>query len=545
MKFVLLMIMSMVLISCKPNDTDVNSSPSKQSAYIKSAHYFSSAWPKTFWQEFEQADVKGEIAQIKNDGFNTVVLTVPWRGFEIGFENPTTTSNSALYERLKFVIQTIVDQQMKFVLRVGFPHDYTPNTGTSGMQQCVGIYTDPHMQKHWLDYLHKVKNAVNKFQSASAGVLISWEDFWCPHFVFPNLSAEERLEKAQLMKYGEWLKSKNPSLVKVLLGQNDVNYQQIKIPQPNDESYVFYIEFIDQMLDEKVLQPTQSVFDNAALEIRVDKDPVKQDDEFIWVGHDLYLDEPNHRGSYWAPFWGAANQGELLTAEQALKNFKYFLKYITDDGRSINHVIEQFNFTDNTPYFPNNANIEPDQLGEFLISAAPLLKKYSVGAGVWTYRDYVDNAIFNGAFEFGMDGWEPQGEVAVKTINEDRWMTLNSNASISQTFRPGERFMLVSSYEEVTFCLETKQAGNLEIRVNDELLSSWSLDAGENCTQLPAQSLITAEPITFSIKSQNSIQIDGLKLFGFTQHLGLYDADGSEGVNLATYRKLNDLLEMP
>ncbi len=539
MKIIPLLILCMTLMSCQQND----SNNPHLGTYIKSAHYFSTAWPKTFWQEFEAADVSAELAQIKKDGFNTVVLTVPWRGFEIGFDQPSTTSNPALYERLKFVIAAIVEQQMQFVLRVGFPHDYTPDTGTTGMQQCVGMYTDPTMQQHWTNYLQKVKQATSEFQASSAGVLISWEDFWCPHFVFPHLPDEQRLEKAQLMNYGQWLQNKNPSLVKVVMGQNEINYQQVKVPRADEEAYVFYIEFIDYMLDKNILKPTQAVFDNAALEIRVDKDPVKQDDEYIWVGHDLYLDEPNHRGSYWAPFWGAANQGELLTAEQALKNFKYFLKYITDDGRSINHVIEQFNFTDNTPYFPNNANIEPAQLPEFLLATAPLLKEYSVGAGVWTYRDYVDNALFNGAFEFDLDGWEATPQVTVKNINGDRWLSLPAGASVSQTFRPERRFMLVSAYEEVTLCLQARQAATLEVSVNDQTLTAWDLVPGENCTQLPAQLLNTAEPTRFSMVSQQAVELDELQLYGFTQHLGLYDAKGQPGPNLAAYRELNRLLD--
>ncbi len=541
MKRIYLLMLCTALLSCQQND----SNNPHQGTYIKSAHYFSTAWPKTFWQEFEAADVSAELAQIKNDGFNTVVLTVPWRGFETGFDQPSTTSNPVLYDRLRFVIAAIIEQQMQFVLRVGFPHDYTPDTGTTGMQQCVGMYTDPTMQQHWANYLQKVKQATSEFQASSAGVLISWEDFWCPHFVFPHLSDEQRLEKAQQMNYGQWLQSKNPSLVKVVMGQNEINYQQVKVPKTDEESYVFYIEFIDYMLDKNILKPTQAVFENAALEIRVDKDPVKQDDEYIWVGHDLYLDEPNHRGSYWAPFWGAANQGELLTAEQALKNFKYFLKYITDDGRSINHVIEQFNFTDNTPYFPNNANIEPDQLEEFLLAAVPLLKKYSVGVGVWAYRDYVDNALFNGAFEFGLDGWVTTQQAVVKNMAGDHWLALDSGASIAQTFRPRDRFMLISNYQQVSLCLQARQATTLDVKVNDEPLAAWDLTPGKNCTQLPAEPLNTAEPATFSLSSQHYVELDELQLFGFTQHLGLYDADGSAGVNLATYRQLNKLLDKP
>ncbi|MGJ8662567.1 MAG: hypothetical protein ACSHWU_02905 [Marinicella sp.] len=538
MKITLSILVMLVLTACEqPAEKIVAPEP-----FIKSAHYFSSAWPKTFWQEFEKGDVAKELQQIKNDGFNTVVLTVPWRGFETGFQQAATTSVEALYARLEFVLSAIVDQQLKFILRLGFPHDYTPNTGTDGLQQCEGLYTDSQMQNHWFNYLKKVKKRIKPFQSAQAGILISWEDHWCPHFVFPNLPAQERLLKAQKMGYGEWLKSKNDSLVKVLLGQNEVNYAQIAVPEKTDESYVFYLEFIDQLLDQKVLQPTQAVFQDAALEIRVDKDPVLRNGEYIWVGHDLYLDEPNHRGTYWAPFWGAANQGELLTAKQALINFDFFLKSVTDDGRSTNHVIEQFNFTDNTPYFPNNANILPDEIDDFLLGAVTLLENYTAGVGVWTYRDYVDNALHNSSFEMGLEGWQVNGQAVVLSEPNQNQLSLEANTEIKQSFIASERFMLISAYEAVNFCLNASHPTTLKLTTNDTLSIDWDIQAGLNCTTISAAPFKQLTATSFSIQTKDAVLIDDLSLHAFTQKLGLYDSAGNPAAYLQDYQKLNQLL---
>jgi hypothetical protein len=511
-------------------------------SYIKSAHYFSSAWPKTFWQEFEQGDVEAELKQIKADGFNTIVLTVPWRGFETDFQSKTTTSIPALYDRLESMLNAIVKQDLLFMLRVGFPHDYSPDTGTDGMQQCLGLYTNEKMQQHWLDYLNKVKQVVNPFQSASAGILISWEDHWCPHFVFPQQSPEDRLTNAQLMGYGEWLKSKETNVLKVLLGQNDLDYSKIRVPQKHEPSYVYYLEFIDHILDQKILKPTQSVFSNAALEIRVDKDPVKQGDDYIWIGHDLYLDDPNHRGTYWAPFWGANNQGELLTAEQALKNFEYFLKYISADGYNSNHVIEQFNFTDNTPYFPNNANIVPIEINQFLLRSAPLLKQYTAGVGVWTYKDYVDNAFYNGSFEMGIAGWEVEGQAQIQSSSDDNTLLMAPQSTVTQSFIAAERFILISEYQELNLCLNAANPAEIQIIVDNQLIKEWSLSVGLNCTQIPASPFNKPEATQFSLTASTDANIDELKIYGFTQHLGLYDAQGNQGPYLETYRQFNELL---
>jgi hypothetical protein len=538
-KNIWLFLVVVLTTSCSQNDTNTEV-PKHTTDFIKSAHYFSSAWPKTFWQAFEEPDVAAELNQIKADGFNTIVLTVPWRGFELGFENEQTESNPWLYERLEFMLKSIVEQDLMFVLRVGFPHDYTPNTGTDGMAQCVGIYTDEKMQNHWLNYLNKVHQLVTPHQASSAGVLVSWEDFWCPHFVFPHLSDEERLEMAQAMNYGEWLKQQNQNIVKVLLQQNDLKHELVRVPKPADLSYVLYLEFIDYMLDKQVLQPAQSVFSNAALEIRVDKLPIKQGDHYTWIEHNLYLNETNHRGTYWAPFWGAENKGELLTAEQALKNFKYFLKIVSNKGQNTNHVIEQFNFYDNTPYFPNNANIKADEIDDFLLGAAPLLKEYSQGFGVWAYRDYQDNALLNSSFEMGTEGWQVEGSITVIDDNDDQSLSMTAGAAISQSMVAEERMLLVSTYTTLDLCLYAEVSSELEISLNGTLISSWPLQAGKNCTSMPAEPF-KKTATTITLRAKTKAQIDELNLHGFTQELGLYDAYGQPAKNLAAYQALNAL----
>jgi len=540
MKTATLILLTLMLVAC--NDApESNEQDHRAGPFITSAHYFSSTWPKTFWQDFERADVAAELQQIKADGFNTIVLTVPWRGFEINFQNPVTDSVETLYDRFEWLLAAITDQQMQYILRVGFPHDYTPDTGITGMQQCVGIYTKDQTRAQWLNYLDKVKTATAPFTDHLAGVLISWEDFWCPHFVFPHLPENDRLQHARQMGYGEWLKSKDSNVLRVLLGVNELNHHDIPIPTTQDESYVFYIEFIDQQLDQ-ILLNTQQVFPQAALEIRVDKDPVKQGESFIWVGHELYLDESNHRGTYWAPFWGAANQGELLTAEQALKNFRYFLKYVTADGNNTNHVIEQFNFTDNTPYFPNNANILPDEIDDFLLASAPLLKQYTAGAGVWAYRNYHDNALYNGSFEMGLNGWQTSGQTELQGDEFDRQLSMTNGSTISQSFIPVDHFMLISAYETVDWCFVADAHGQLELLINEQPLHLAKVMPGENCFPVDAAPLKSSTPVQVGFIAHSDLVVDEFSIHGFTQDLGLYQTNGEPGRYLPAYRQLNQLL---
>lgn len=518
--------------------------PAADHFYIKSVHYFSSAWPKTFWQNFEKPDVAKELQQIKDDGFNTIVLTVPWRGFERNFSADKTTSVDAMYQRLDFMLNEITALKLKFMLRLGYPHDFTPDVDASILQLCQGMYTEDKTRQQWLDYLHNIKNTVSPYQSNSAGMMISWEDFWCPHFVFTELDEQERLTMAQKMGYVEWLLSDkvNQDLIKVIIGKNNIQAADTPIPLKSEQSYVLYTQFIDDRLDQ-ILQSTRTVFPGTALEVRIDKYPIQVEDKNIWIGHNLYLEDRNHRATYWAPFWGAENHGELLTAEQAIANFDYFLNQVTADGDNINHIIEQFNFTDNTPYFPHNANIKPDEVNEFLVKAAPLLKEKSIGYGLWAYRDYADNLFYNAYFEQDLHGWNHNEQVSIQAIEGDNYVRIQPGGFIEQSMVISDRVMLATSYEHMNFCYQGHLAGQINITVSEEQVAEIDTKAGRQCHLIPVD--LFKRNLTGSIKiaALSEVVFDELKLFGFVQKLGVYDHFGQPGPYLEGVRQLNRALD--
>ena len=539
MKNILFTVLIFTLLSCseKQQENQAGSHPDK---FIKAAHYFAAAWPKTFWQEFEQGKVDKDLKQIKQDGFNTIILVLPWMGFELGFENKSTSSNAKMYQRLDFLLAKIALNKLDYILRLGFPHDFSPGIGTNATELCTSIYENPEHSK-WLDYLKKVKSVTNNYDDNMAGVLVSWEDFWCPHFVFPHHDENRRRQLAQTTGYAQWLMKKDKTLLKIILGKNILKQTEISLPTKEDMDYFYYIEFIDKKFDELVLKTTKSVFPQAAMEIRIDKDPASSSTtEKIWVEHDLYFDEPNHRGTYWAPFWGANNQGEKLTLEQALFNFEYFLNYATNQGQSINHVVEQFNFTDNTPYFPNNASLNDDDVNDFLIQSIPLLKKYSSGYGVWAYRDYADNAIYNASFEFGLDGWH-NSNVSIIGDDLDQQLKLSAGGFISQQFRPHERFMLARSYQQLILCINAETLGNLSVYASDKLVRDLILNPGKNCFNIKANKFIK-ENAEFKLMAQSDLIIDEIKLYGFVQKLGVYDENNYSGPYLKAIQQVNTTL---
>ena len=51
--------------------------------YLKSATYYSDDWVINFWNS-ESGNMDQELARIAQDGFNNIILVVPWREFQPG-----------------------------------------------------------------------------------------------------------------------------------------------------------------------------------------------------------------------------------------------------------------------------------------------------------------------------------------------------------------------------------------------------------------------------------------------------------------------------
>ena len=537
----LLLLVLVLLSACDKPDHQ----PPDSHTVIKAVHYFADAWPKTFWQEFEVSRVDADMQRIREDGFNTVILAVPWMGFESGFTARNTRSDWRLYRRLELLLQKIDEAGLKYILRVGFPHDFTPEMDTNSVQLCLGMYAEEHTLEQWTDYLRKLKRVTDRHSKALGGILLSWEDFWCVHFVFSNEPEEQRILLARKLKYGEWLRTQDPGIVKVLMGRNEIRFDQVAVPAKDEQSYYLYMKFVKEKLAGHILQSTKAVFPQTAMELRVDKDPVPSNNGTIWVENDLFLDETNHRGTYWAPFWGARNEGERLTLEQALANFEYFLRFVSAEGTSTNHVIDQFNFVDNTPYFPHHAQIEESAIPGFLEGVAPLIHHYSAGYGLWAYHDYADSVLYNASFEFDLDGWTTTGQVEVlQEVGENR-LSMQQGSRISQTVETTDRFMLSRTYEDLTLCFCSDTDGAAVISEGGAALKEIDVTAGQNCHAFDALPITGKKEAEFGFQALDDLVIDDLKLFGFVQRLGVYDEFGQPGKFLEGVRRLNGNLELP
>ena len=135
-----------------------------------------------------------------------------------------------------------------------------------------------------------------------------------------------------------------------------------RLPRPEEPDYNIYHQFMNARIREMYLAARTRI-PELGIEIRVDMDRYEDGSgEVSWLESDNFTDIDVTRYTYWAPFMGAENRGELLSSDRALELLRHSLHRMTRGGGHRDHIVDQFNFVDDAPKFHGiHARIEPDQ----------------------------------------------------------------------------------------------------------------------------------------------------------------------------------------
>ena len=90
-------------------------------SYRRSATYTSDAWVINFWNS-ESDHMEEELAQIQADGFNSIILVVPWREFQPG--TGPVLYNQYAFDKLGQVMEAADRHGLWVELRVSYTWDY-------------------------------------------------------------------------------------------------------------------------------------------------------------------------------------------------------------------------------------------------------------------------------------------------------------------------------------------------------------------------------------------------------------------------------------
>jgi hypothetical protein len=500
----------------------------KPPGYVRAAHYFSDGWVLNFWQIADPQRVAPELRQVKADGYNTVILVVPWRGFR---PDPSAVDiDQFFWQQLRMVIEAASDEKLMILLRVSYGHHSLPHRGVTSFSEFQRLLFDPDLQQAWSAYLQQVNVLASEYKQV-LGVFLSWEEFWGPLSALQNLAQAAREFMGKKIGFLDWC------------CEQGLDFEAI--PQPQEVSHRHYHRFKNEKIRQMYHLADHAV-PGVGMEMRVDRDPCHSDIGVEWLENDTFCDA-SARYSYWAPFMGAENEGERLSAEDSAGLLEHMLREVMQQSQGVGHLVDQFNFVDDS-YDEESmlARIETVQVGEFLRLAAPLLRRYSRGYGIWAPRDYHLNILYNARFLMGLEGWD-----VIKGTPESHWkqagVCMPSGSCIRQILSSPvaalQRNIPVESFEIELQSSQASGAVELFINLNSSGWISLQADAQASClrTRIPVlNGDIWENGIQLLIENRGvDVEIDTVLVYHRSYRNGIRDTEGEPGPLLEALRRLN------
>jgi hypothetical protein len=507
--------------------------------YVRGAHWFGDAWAVNFWNTRLAGRAARDFEQIRRDGFNTVVLVVPWPGFVASATDGDIDPDRA--RRLLQLIDLAGEAGLAVVLRLGFVWDSSVEDSYGWL---LRLWTENDVLQAWVEHLGELWRLVKARPNVLFG-FVSWEDLWVIYHHATD-DAPNRLALAADTGFRAWLRKRHTlESVGEHFGATFADWDQVPIPHRMDPAFGLLLEFIDHAWIERFFKPAQAVFPRLSMEVRIDADPVWRapGELAYWHEHDSAWDLPGAPWTvvYWSPAMGGENRGETLTPDVAAERLAYQmgrLRAVTG-GRPI--FISQFLVEDFTPGYELSGRIPREQVGDFLEAAAPVLRKLTHGYAVWAWRDYRHDAVPSPDFSLAGAGWEGLGHAGRRGDGYE----LRAGERFQRVFE-SHQFHAPGGPEFATLCVSAAADGNPEadLRISaDTGVEPEELDAtgaGRACARVAVESRFS-----LALEALVDISLQSVTLSGFTQTAGLRDASGAPKPIAAAWRELNAALQFP
>lgn len=503
--------------------------------YLKSVTYFGDAWPINFWNSegtYMDANFDGIVA----DGFNSIILVVPWREFQ-----PATTPvryNQYAFDRLNEVMDAAERHGLWVSLRIGYTWDYY---GSSNVPERFAnvIIEDSADRAAWLDYSKKIYETASAHSNFYSG-FITWEDFWdATYFMDRATNMSDRISTAKSWGYTEYLQSKYTlEEVGEHYGTVFSSFDEVYIPYAKHPSAAMFYEFYDQFLMD-FLKETQTVFPELSMEVRVDGDVIYDTEgshSYYSHGRTFSCEGSPYASLMYSVSMGQANNFEKISADQALEAMKGHLANIYAIAGAKKLYIEQLLYMDTTAEFSHNAQIEDSQVSQYITNLAPVLKDTTMGYGLWVYRNYVNNGVYNSQFALGTQGWKTTGNIDVENRNGTQMVKLVSGDDISQEIsgrlNDGEQLY-------VQFYADSDSGASLTIQVGTSTRTVRVNGPTKFLYSVPWQ---YKYDITFTA-DKGIVFLDDVKVYTYEQNGRIYDVDGNPLDLDNSFRMLNGQLD--
>lgn len=542
---------------------------------VVAAHWFGGQWPKNWLAGFRREQVDGDFAALKADGFDTVVLLVAWGDFQPVAE-PCCTYDERAFERLRFVLDRADAAGLKVMLRIGYGWSFHPDAGDVGERQQRLLN-----RADWREAYHAFVRRIGAEVSGRDEVVLafmSWEDQWL-----------RRVDEPARGTFAEYLASRPAAgtprdaapggtaphaaapadaAPRAATTKDTAPDADAPLPDPATDARTFH-GYWDWLVREKLYAPAVGTLPNLSYEARIDREPVWTTNDAgervvaEWLPHDGMYELPDAPllTIYWAPFWGALNQGEQLPASRSLELLDALLKEARErSGKPL--FVDQFNIVDNTPGHEHNAVLAPAEIPAFLHRAACTLRTGGVAAvGIWTARDYAENPLYNPAFGYGLDGWTlrdganaapasalealPSGDFRVR-MAPGRTLAQHVPPRHGRLPRAGDPFA-----DRVCVSADVRAAATLAVRAGGEPVTlafdaddRGDRDGADGGRQRRCADLVPVpgdDGLDVELRlDAGDLALRDVQVFDHVQYGGLRDAAGAPGPLLEPFRRFAD-----
>ncbi len=371
---------------------------------IVGTYYYGDGWPINMWDTFRRDVVDTYLDKMKEDGFNTVILLIPGAVPRLSVESKE--HYMSFLDDLSFMMRKIEERDMYSMFRLGYSWDGFPIKGDRG-RFCFSILAGGEARELAKAVFKDLWQLANKHDGFLYG-FITWEDMLMFAWNRATRSVDD-MRRALATELGY----KNESGM---------------IPTIDSVEFKDYLDFIDMKFSD-FFYDLKMVFPRLSAEVRVDVTPFTDEAgmqqhyvhnrQFVETDCDII-------GTYFGTYMIHGSS----TAESAIVGLDVAHRNLRNVAPQKKIFIDQLLLIIKEKQFDGYPKLSDSELQKFLDWLPEWLDKYSVGYATWSFSDYLWDIVFNGAFKYGLLGWNIDGAPNFVDNQRQRYVELNSGDSI-------------------------------------------------------------------------------------------------------------------
>lgn len=339
----------------------------------KIINYFGDYGTANFWSNISDNEIIEDLQFIKEKGFNTILLLIPYTAFKPFFNNFETKYNHSL----ELIMNEAKKNNLYVIFRIGYLWESTFDEYRT-FERYLDMYSSckqhvkSRFEDDFIEYIHYYYDNYDFVH-----MMISWEDFFWPVYYYNASRGDEDNQEIEreTIAFMEYLLSKIGHKEKIFIEQR-TNGDFDKINYNPSVTYAYYNTLNIQSWD----------------------------DDFI-----------------------GENFGRGIIISESMVIQKQFVEWYSrmkarlclDEKNKI--IIDQFNIIDNT-FSDDDDHEEFDKSKQKLVCnennfnevmdfLTPIIKHNVYGIGFWSLWSTYAGHVYNGTFKFGAEGWETNGYI--------------------------------------------------------------------------------------------------------------------------------------